>query len=577
MWVKCFGFIFFLLAGLSCVTASAATIRVPTDQATIQGAIDAAVNLDVILIADGTYTGAGNTNLDFGGKEITVKSENGPRNCIIDCAGDDWGVYFHTEETSEAELRGVTIKNASQAGISLYLGASPKISNCILIENDGDGIYAYDSTAQIDNCQLTENTGNGVYALSAPVSITNSEISSNTLAGVVCDSSALTITGTTISGNAAGGLISDASSPEVSDSRVAGNTGSGGIVCLNGGSPVFERLVVETNTGASPSYGGGGSCIQSSPQFTQCVISGNTGGDGGGVYLKHASPTFTGCTISANTSTLGGGVFCDYSSPMLTYSRIESNSGTGIYSRNFAQPELRSCIISKNTPATGVQGGGFHATSSSTATVNNCTIADNTGYGIYGYYASLVVTNSIVWKNTGSIVAANGSGLVKYSLVQGGYQGTGNLSLDPLFIDSANGDYRVGTSSPCLNAGTSPSYPFPMDIAGVARPLGSLYDIGAYEGGTTPFTAQNPAAPVLTVESSDLDITLSWTAENQADGYTLYYAPYPSATEIGELDMGATTELSVTLSASQAFYVAIRAYNSAGQSDYSNIGVAGSQ
>ncbi len=576
---KWLGLVFFLLLILSGATASAATRRVPAPYATIQAAITAAVDQDVILIADGTYTGAGNTNLDFLGKEITVKSENGPLNCIIDCAGDDFGFYFDTDETSTSELRGVTIKNAGQAGIYLDTGTSPKISNCIILENDGDGIYAYDSTAEIDNCQITENSGNGLYANSASVTVTNSVISGNALAGVVCDSSAPTISETTISGNTTGGLISDASSPTVSDSLIAENIGIGGIICLNGGSPVFERCVIETNTGASPNYGGGVSCIQSSPSFSQCVISGNTGGDGGGVYLKYASPTFANCTITANTSTMGGGVFCNYSSPLFTSSRIDGNSGSGLYSRNFASPELRNCIISKNIQATGVQGGGIHATSSSTVTVSNCTIADNTGYGIYGQYASFIVTSSILWGNTGALVAANGSGLVSYSLVQGGAQGTGNLGLDPLFIDSANGDYRVGTSSPCLDASPSVAFLFPQDIVGVSRPQGVAYDIGAYEGGTVPLTAQDPVAPVLTVTSSGLDVTLSWTAVDRADGYTLFYALYPydpDTSEIGELEMGALTEFSATLSASQAFYVAIRARNSAGQSEYSNIEIAGS-
>jgi hypothetical protein len=63
----------------------AATIHVPADQPTIQAGIDAAVNGDTVLVADGTYTGVGNRDIDFKGKAITVKSENGPENCIIDC------------------------------------------------------------------------------------------------------------------------------------------------------------------------------------------------------------------------------------------------------------------------------------------------------------------------------------------------------------------------------------------------------------------------------------------------------------------------------------------------------------
>jgi hypothetical protein len=32
-----------------------------------------------VIVADGTCTGTGNRDIDFGGKAITVRSQNGPR------------------------------------------------------------------------------------------------------------------------------------------------------------------------------------------------------------------------------------------------------------------------------------------------------------------------------------------------------------------------------------------------------------------------------------------------------------------------------------------------------------------
>ena len=69
-------------------SATADVIHVPGDFATIQDAIDAAVDGDEIIVADGTYTGPGNHDLDFGGGAIVLRSANGPEACILDMGAD---------------------------------------------------------------------------------------------------------------------------------------------------------------------------------------------------------------------------------------------------------------------------------------------------------------------------------------------------------------------------------------------------------------------------------------------------------------------------------------------------------
>ena len=71
------------------------TLNVPADYATIQAAIDAASPADVVLLADGVYTGPGNKDLDFYGKLITVCSGSGdPAGCVIDCEHEGARLLF---------------------------------------------------------------------------------------------------------------------------------------------------------------------------------------------------------------------------------------------------------------------------------------------------------------------------------------------------------------------------------------------------------------------------------------------------------------------------------------------------
>jgi hypothetical protein len=60
---------------------------------------------------------------------------------------------------------------------------------------------------------------------------------------------------------------------------------------------------------------------------------------------------------------------------------------------------------------------------------------------------------------------------------------------------------------------------------------------------------------------------------SEAESYTLYYAPFPYQGEhtIGSIDMGSETLISAELPPGAAFYVAVTAKNSTGESGYSNI------
>ena len=217
-----------LILILSCTLASGKIIHVDNngnaDFNTIQAAIDDSNDGDIVLVASGIYTGEGNRDIDFRGKTITVKSEDGPEACIIDCQGTEdnphRGFFFHSSEDANSILEGFTITNAytiyPTIGGGIYCDASsPCINNCIVSENSarlGGGIACKDSNAVITDCIIIGNravtsNGGGIFCINASPHILDCLITENTAlgngGGVKCDYSNPTNTRCVIRNNAA--------------------------------------------------------------------------------------------------------------------------------------------------------------------------------------------------------------------------------------------------------------------------------------------------------------------------------------------------------------------------------------
>ena len=257
----------------------------------IQEAIVAANNADTVIVADGTYSGNGNRDIEFKGKAVTVRSQNGPDSCMIDCQGTEAephrGFYIHEGEDANSILEGFTITN----------GNIP--SSQWDVTNGGGAILCHGSPI-IRNNKITSNSayyGGGICSWGSP-SITNNLISENTaqLGGGIFtwEDYPATIINNTISQNWA--------------------EQQGGGIAISGEdqAAIIGNVIVGNGTSGE---GGGIRVISAVTDITNNTIVGNTASSGGGVF--GVSAAVTNCIVWGNSENLSG---CS-----ATYSCIEGS------------------------------------------------------------------------------------------------------------------------------------------------------------------------------------------------------------------------------------------------------------
>ena len=463
---------------------------------TIQRGLDLATDGMRVLVADGLYSGIGNKNLDFKGKAIHLLSVGGAGSCIIDCAHDGRGFYFHTGEGNDSVVEGFTVRNGDVrrgGGFGCWNGSSPRIVGCVISGNSADyggGVYAEGSYPILENCIVENNTAE------------------NYGGGVCCrDGADMVITDCVIRGNTAGwggGIYTDDSDPLIKDTTVACNdadAAGGGIGCWNYSLATMENLDVFSNTAT---FGGGIYAHYSPVLIVNCRSVDNIGSaEGGGFFFYSDGGALLKDSIAEkNESFSGAGIHCGYqSSPLIINCSIRHNTayhdGGGLHAGFLSSISVVNCeIFGNGAPA----GGGVYCYEDSTPIFVNCTITDNdvsvNGGGVYVCFeCNATLNNTIIWGNTVGTVQeqfyaeSDSTVLLDHCDVGAGLAGAGIItqngciSTDPMFIDPSSDDYRLKSASDCVDAGDNTLIPNGVvkDLAGNERIVNGVVDIGAYE------------------------------------------------------------------------------------------------
>ena len=206
--------------------------------------------------------------------------------------------------------------------------------------------------------------------------------------------------------------------------------------------------------------------------------------EGGGIIVDLAGPTIRNNIIEGNVaidkgkmlSAGGGGIRVGFAEPIIERNVIRNNKGRyggGVVLFHSAAT-LRNNVITGNEGGEDFGGAGIwvvgHFSQKLTNVIEHNTIAGNIGRpdttlpqgrrrisgkgaGLHFGFSRAIFRNNIIWGNTPDQVQNWGGTppVITASVVQGGYQGTGNIDVDPQFADATY--FALKPGSPAKSAG----------------------------------------------------------------------------------------------------------------------------
>lgn len=213
-----------------------------------------------------------------------------------------------------------------------------------------------------------------------------------------------------------------------------------------------------------------------------------TGNAGGGLTANGSTLTIVQSTFSGNTA---GGISVTGGNVTISRSTVSGPADSGIFVSG-GQFNITNTIIAGNGgPTTSVGGVHFDQINSGTRRFEFNTVTNNNGIdgAAVGVVCTLVAqpvtfTNNIVYANqeggTRTQVGGTNCNWTYSDVGPVAITGTGNINMDPRFVNPAQNNFRLQAGSPAIDK-ADPASTLDVDIDGDVRPQGSGRDMGADE------------------------------------------------------------------------------------------------